>query len=234
MGEGDALEMNIFNRVIQSPFDSDQRFGGRSEGCGAGHVFAFAWPVINFSVRQIFKPFTGLVQEFDGVGKIKGRLIFCADSDGGPGVLEFNGALGFFEGENGVGAFYFDGLDAQDGNFPHLVDDHFESGRIFHPGESGCGDGSEMIRFVPGNEMGEAAGVWFAGADGLVVVNPQLAEFQRAAIYYWDVGGPDFAISCSGKAGNFFGGFYPIGDGDGAAECWMGAGRGFDGQCGIG
>ncbi len=60
---------------------------------------------------------------------------------------------------------------------------------------------------VPGEEAFADVAIGSAGADGLLIADPELAEFSGTG---WDIGDPDVVIGNHGKSGKFFYGFHNI------------------------
>src|SRR5258708_1649750 len=172
--------MDIVNGIVNGSSDDEAVGEHQYLDLDGIHFFACSRPVIELAFLLIGVPFTGMVEEFEGVGEVVGRaaiLFVCAVEDGrGPGVFEFEMGFGFFEGELIAIAGLFDGVYSQDGDGPHLVDDHFHV-----PGVGGEGAGGRDVNglcfFVDREDARHLVVIVdVTGAGGFFFVDRQFAE----------------------------------------------------------
>ena len=131
---------------------------------------------------------------------------------------EFEGAFGLLKGDDGVGAFNAERLQAQHGDFPDLIDHHFQTCWISDPVERCRWNGGELTYPVPGDEARQSVPIGGAGANGLVVIDPQLAEFQDPVAEPRRLRHPNPLLGSVGQTGNGGGDFFPAGEGNASAQ----------------
>lgn len=73
IGEGDAAELDVGNRMVEGAIDLDERLQRRSDNLRSSEVFTGTRPVINFSGTDVLEPFARGIEERKGIDEIKRR-----------------------------------------------------------------------------------------------------------------------------------------------------------------
>ncbi len=193
VGKGDAVEFNIRHRLIKRTFHLNQRFQRGPKNARGRQIFAAARPVIDFAVAHT--PFTGRIEELNGVGEEKRRLIFLVHRHWRPWVLKLEVAFRLIKGQakhsftpstwmvftrntaiSQTWSTAIGGSTARDAP---------------PPARAGCRYHGSLIGFIPRDEARESFAVWFAGANGFRAVHPKLAEFHNLAVDTRGIRHPD-------------------------------------------